>query len=157
MAHSKLMKSIKITTNENNMNEKEKLKDELEVVMSRLLDLGASVATPIDTSPQSKLKRANFDEINVNHLEMWIDKMDESLHPLTNFILPSGGECSAALHVARTVSRRAEREVVPLIDENKVEPSVGKYLNRLSDYLFTAARFISALDQTDEIIYKKEQ
>jgi ATP:cob(I)alamin adenosyltransferase len=65
-----------------------------------------------------------------NQVERWIDELDSRLPKLTNFILPSGGPCSAHLHVARTVCRRAERAVTPLVASGQVDPEVGVYLNR---------------------------
>lgn len=81
--------------------------------------------------------------------------MDASLPPITNFVLPSGGVVSASLHVARTVARRAERKTAALVKVDDVDPVVLKYMNRLSDYLFVAARFASHADNQPEILYKK--
>jgi len=134
-----------------------KLGQELEEIMSRLFDVGSAVATPTDTSSNSKLKRAFFNPDNVTMLERSIDAMDEELPPLKNFILPSGGKCASHLHVARTLARRAERRVVVLVTVEQVENSVGIYMNRLSDYLFTAARFVAMKQQFEEKIYKKEK
>eukprot|EP00511_Aplanochytrium_stocchinoi_P001272 CAMPEP_0204831744 /NCGR_PEP_ID=MMETSP1346-20131115/11487_1 /ASSEMBLY_ACC=CAM_ASM_000771 /TAXON_ID=215587 /ORGANISM="Aplanochytrium stocchinoi, Strain GSBS06" /LENGTH=190 /DNA_ID=CAMNT_0051963021 /DNA_START=291 /DNA_END=863 /DNA_ORIENTATION=+ len=132
-----------------------KLGQELEEVMSRLFDVGSAVATPIQSSSDSKLKRAFFQPEHTDMLEKSIDAMDMELPPLKNFILPSGGKCAAHLHVARTLSRRAERRVVVLVQQEQVEPSVGVYMNRLSDYLFTAARFVAMKQNFEEKIYKK--
>ena len=137
--------------------EHESVSLELEEIMSRLLDIGSSVATPIDVSSNAKLKRVEFDPELVLRLEESIDRMDEELPPLKNFILPSGGKCAAHLHVARTVVRRAERIVAGLVQEEKVEPSVGIYLNRLSDYLFTLARYVAMKQGHEEKIYKKQK
>lgn len=135
----------------------QKLSDQLDTIMSRMFDVGTCIATPLDSSSASKLKRAKFDEGNVDILERQIDEMDLDLTPLKNFILPSGGKCAAHFHFARTITRKAEREVMDLMLNDKVEPSVGKYLNRLSDYLFTAARFVALLHGYPETIYKKQQ
>lgn len=128
---------------------------QLEVIQSRLLDVGSAVATPISSSSEAKLKRTKFDGGSTVQLEGWIDDMDAHLPALTNFILPSGGQASAFLHQARSICRRAERSVVPLTREANVDEQVAVYLNRLSDYLFTAARFVAAQHGEPEVIYKK--
>ena len=74
--------------------------------------------------------RFDTDSALVKELEQWIDELDDSLPPLRNFILPSGGRSASAIHVARSVSRRAERRVVPIIQRGGADDSVGKYLNR---------------------------
>mmetsp|Transcript_4502 Transcript_4502/g.9624 ORF Transcript_4502/g.9624 Transcript_4502/m.9624 type:complete len:252 (+) Transcript_4502:441-1196(+) len=123
--------------------ENSKIADQLGEIMSRMFDVGASVATPQDKSSQAKIKRSSFADVHVVALENAIDAMDAELPPLRNFILPSGGHCSAHLHVARTLARRAERRVVPLVRSGQVDPEVGKFLNRLSDYLFVTARYMA--------------
>mmetsp|Transcript_6527 Transcript_6527/g.18801 ORF Transcript_6527/g.18801 Transcript_6527/m.18801 type:complete len:83 (+) Transcript_6527:558-806(+) len=81
--------------------------------------------------------------------------MDEELPQLTNFILPSGGQASAFLHVARSTCRRAERAVVPLVQSGSVHTDVGVFMNRLSDYLFTAARIAAKRAGKEEVCYQK--
>lgn len=128
----------------------------LEEVSSRLFDVGSAVATPINTTTStSKLNRTAFAESHVAWLENLIDEMDEELPQLKNFILPSGGLAAAQLHAARTVARRAERRVWPLIADGSTDPIVGKYLNRLSDFLFTVARVAAKRTGKPEKIYKK--
>ena len=128
--------------------------EQLAEVQSRLLDVGSAVATPLNESSDRKTAIAAFDSSATTALEEWIDAMDEQLPPLTQFILPGGGEASARLHVARAVCRRAERAVVSLGDD-QVPEAARIYLNRLSDYLFTAARKAADDAGEDETTYKK--
>merc|ERR1712071_710211 len=104
---------------------------------------------------ERKLQHTQFGGENCENLEEWIDAMDEKLPPLTNFILPSGGLAASQLHVARTVCRRAERDLVPLYSSEQVDKSVYTYVNRLSDYLFTLARICALAEGSQETIYQK--
>ena len=127
----------------------------LEEVQSRLLDVGSAVATPLDASSDWKKARTAFEEGHVDALEAWIDAYDATLPPLKTFILPGGGRTASALHVARTVCRRAERRVVPLVRDELCPPVVGRYMNRLSDFLYTAARHAAMREGHPEAAYKK--
>jgi cob(I)alamin adenosyltransferase len=102
-------------------------------VQTILFHVGSELATPSDKEVYWKLKKEHIGE-----LEAHIDKWDKDLPTLKNFILPSGHRASAAFHVARTVTRRAERIAVEIGNE-----TVNAYLNRLSDFLFVAARYIN--------------
>ena len=108
---------------------------ELNAVQADLFDVGAHLASP-GTS-----RFPGVDESRIEALEGAIDTMTAVLAPLTAFILPGGSLLAAHLHVARTICRRAERLVVALQDDTPATQSTIRYLNRLSDYLFTAARF----------------
>ncbi len=110
--------------------------ESLRAVQSDLFALGAELATP----PGAVAGGALLDETRVQLLEDWIDALDSKLPPLTQFILPGGTAGGAALHAARTICRRAERRVVALGDTDQVRPLAVTYLNRLSDWLFVAAR-----------------
>jgi cob(I)alamin adenosyltransferase len=124
-------------------------------IQSRLLDLGAHVATPRSTSSEAHLQRTRFDGAeSVARLERAIDALDARLPALTTFILPSGGLCSAHLHVARTVCRRAERHLQPIVDRQDADPSSLAYLNRLSDFFFVAARTAADFEHRPELLWK---
>ncbi|MUK88315.1 cob(I)yrinic acid a,c-diamide adenosyltransferase [Ornithinibacillus sp. L9] len=114
-------------------------------VQTILFHVGAELATPNDKEVTWKLKKEHIEE-----LEKQIDEWDINLEPLKNFILPSGNSTSSALHTARTIVRRAERTAVGLGDEVK-NPLVVQYLNRLSDFLFVAARYTNKELQGKEI------
>jgi cob(I)alamin adenosyltransferase len=105
----------------------------LEILQHRLFDLGADLATP---GAQGRITEAH-----VEALEQAIDRLERDLQPLRAFILPGGVEAAAALHLARTVVRRAERAIARLADAGEaVDPLALKFLNRMSDLLFVAAR-----------------
>ena len=118
-----------------------------------LFTLGSEAATPIDkiylANGKSRLP-VTIKEEDISKLEVWMDKMDESLEPLQFFILPGGGKAATFLHAARTICRRAERGMVFLNETEEVRPELIKYLNRLSDYLFVMARYASMLDNEQE-------
>ena len=114
--------------------------DEVLVPLQRdLFAIGAILATPDREKMKRHLEKASIDETRISELERAIDDGDHELEPLKSFIIPGGTPKAAALHVARTVCRRAERRVIALGDE-EIPPIVIVYLNRLSDLLFTLAR-----------------
>ena len=119
--------------------------------------MGSHVATPrkSDEGHEKKIQHTTFDEEHVNDLEKWIDAMDSELPPLKNFILPSGGLAASTLHVARTVCRRAERDLVGLYQAEQIDQQTYRYVNRLSDYLFMLARTCAMTEGKPETIYKK--
>lgn len=104
-------------------------------IQSDLFILGGELATPADKSPHVQLADAH-----IAQLERWIDEACAETPPLQNFVLPGGAPAAAALHLARTVCRRAERALVTLAQREPVRPAAVIYLNRLSDLLFALAR-----------------
>lgn len=133
------------------------VKDQLETIQHALFDVGAALATPQSCNESKKLEKTRFDEEAITLLENWIDKMDIELPPLHSFILPGGHPAGAMLHLARALVRRAERNVIPLFDEKEVTQSVLVYLNRLSDYLFIASRYVNHLLNLPEISWRPHQ
>jgi len=108
-------------------------------VQNDLFDLGADLCVPEGTEPGGVAPlRVTADQ--VARLESWCDLANAELEPLTSFVLPAGSPGAAALHVARSVCRRAERAVVALADTEPVNPQAVAYMNRLSDLLFIVAR-----------------
>ena len=122
-----------------------------------MIDLGSHVATPRTSSAEKKISQTDFDPENVDNLERWIDEFDQELPPLTNFILPSGGLAASQTHIARTVCRRAERDMVKLLQEETIDEHAYKYINRLSDYLFMLARYCAMKDGKVEVVYQKSR
>ena len=131
----------------------EKVLNQLQKIQFDLFTVGSEAATPTD-----KLLLANgksrldlmISEKEITELELWMDDFDAELEPLKFFILPSGGKAAATFHVCRTVCRRAERAMVHLNETEEVRPELIKYLNRLSDYLFILARYISKISGEKE-------
>ena len=117
-------------------------------IQNELFDLGADLATPHD--PASKWEALRIVGSQVERLEAEIDWMNDSLKSLDSFILPGGSPLSAHLHLARTVARRAERDSIRLLETGAtVTPEAIRYLNRLSDHLFVAARRANANGAND--------
>ncbi len=108
-------------------------------IQNDLFDLGADVATPGEIEGALRIVAPQ-----VERLEREIDAMNAGLAPLTSFILPSGSQAVASLHLARAIVRRAERSVVALHEREPLNPQLLAYINRLSDHLFVAARHIAA-------------
>jgi cob(I)alamin adenosyltransferase len=123
----------------------------LEHVQRDLFAIGAMLATPDLAKMRKHLEKARLDETRITELEHAIDAADEKLEPLKAFILPGGTPKAAALHVARTVCRRAERRVVRLQREIELPEIVVVYLNRLSDLLFTLARLANRAAGTPDV------
>lgn len=119
-------------------------------VQNDLFDLGADLCVP-DRGEKLEYEPLRVSDDQVTRLEAEIDEMNSELKPLKSFILPGGSPASTALHVARTVSRRAEREMVALAaQENEpVSAAALKYINRLSDFLFVAGRYVNDRGRSD--------
>ena len=109
-------------------------------VQSDLFAIGAHLATPPPAGGRRAPALPDLPAERVAAMESWIDDAMSATPPLRNFILPAGGPGASGLHVARAVCRRAERRVVTLAASAPVDPEIVRYLNRLSDYLFAAAR-----------------
>jgi cob(I)alamin adenosyltransferase len=125
---------------------------ELAKVQEELFCVGAELATPHDARARSALPPV--EEAWAARLERVIDGWDGELPPLTRFVLPGGTRTAAALHLARAVCRRAERRVVALAADVEVERSVLVYLNRLSDFLFVAARVANRRARKEEPLWE---
>jgi cob(I)alamin adenosyltransferase len=118
--------------------------DQLLEIQNDLFDLGADVATPGEVDGALRIVMSQ-----VERLEQAIDAMNADLAPLESFILPGGSASVAALHLARAIVRRAERAAVALNQAERLNPHLLAYLNRLSDHLFVAARFVAAREGGD--------
>lgn len=130
------------------------IREQLIAVQHALFDIGAAVATPRTRAAASKLEKTRFDADATKALENWIDVHQHALPPLKNFILPGGHPAGAQLHVARTICRRAERNIIPLFQSADINEEVLIYINRLSDYLFVVARRVNHLAGCPEPIWE---
>jgi cob(I)alamin adenosyltransferase len=122
------------------------ISSKLLLIQNELFDLGADAATPGDVDGALRIVSSQ-----VERLEREINAMNADLSPLTSFILPSGSAAVAALHLARTVVRRAERAVVALNEREPLNPQLLAFINRLSDHLFVAARFVADREGGDAL------
>lgn len=125
-----------------------KVANELEKIQHDLFAIGAYLANPKARSVKSLSER-------VKEFEKMIDAQTKKMPELKNFILPGGGMIGAQLHQARTVARRAERGLVALMQKEEVDEQIVKYINRLSDLLFSTARFINHYEKKRETIWSQ--
>lgn len=123
---------------------------QLTAIQHELFDCGSDLSYAAPVPEKMKVT----DEMAAQ-LEQWIDQYEDSTPPIARFILPGGSEQAAALHVCRTVCRRAERRIVALAALQPCPQPVVKYVNRLSDYFFAAARAANALLGTQDVEYER--
>jgi cob(I)alamin adenosyltransferase len=125
---------------------------EIDAMLSRIqndmFDLGADLCTP-HVEKDLGYEPLRIVAAQVDRLEREIDAMNAQLQPLNSFILPAGSALAAHLHLARTVSRRAERQMTALAERETVNPEAVKYINRLSDHLFVLARYVGGKGRDD--------
>lgn len=126
---------------------KQETRKELIRIQNDLFGIGSSLANPSSKKTPSLEKR-------VKEFEEFIDQMTVKMPSLSNFILPSGGKTGAMLHLARAISRRAERKTVALNSRERVDKNIIIYLNRLSDLLFTLSRFSNFKEKKKETIWR---
>jgi cob(I)alamin adenosyltransferase len=116
-------------------------------IQHELFDLGGELAVPGYRAIQDS---------HIDQLEQCLDRFNEPLPPLKEFILPGGGPAAAACHVARAITRRAERNAWALAQSEEVAPQVTRYLNRLSDLLFVVARVLARHENGQEVLWKRK-
>ena len=126
------------------------LRERLQRIQGELFRLGAELATP----PAKRVSAQVVEAAETERLEVEIDSMEESLPPLKTFILPGGTATASFLHLARTVSRRAEREIVALHLAEPQRPEVIRYVNRLSDYFFVTARYANLQSGVSDVPWR---
>ncbi|MBK7105894.1 MAG: cob(I)yrinic acid a,c-diamide adenosyltransferase [Ignavibacteriae bacterium] len=127
------------------------VKYELEKIQNTLFQIGSELASP-ENVKSDIIKKTSEDDIK--YLESLIDKFDEKLPPLNNFILPGGNKSASYLHLARTICRRVERIIVELKEKENINNNILVYLNRFSDLLFVLARYENFVTSTPEIVWK---
>ena len=127
----------------------DRLREPLERIQNDLFDVGADLCVPSGVTDRLRMEQAA-----IERLEALCDEFNAALPELKSFVLPGGTEAAARLHVARTTCRRAERDALVADGENGVNPLVLAYLNRLSDFLFIAARAANAEAGRDEPVWK---
>lgn len=129
------------------------VKPMLHSIQQDLFTIGSHLATPYDEG-HAPGHLPDFRPEAISWMEDSIDRMDDTLPELHQFILPSGSQAGSLLHVARTICRRAERRVTALASETYVDPIIIQYLNRLSDFLFNLARIINQADGQPEMVWE---
>jgi len=131
-----------------------KIEEQLAALENELFDLGAYLASPADSEQGLPL---SIGSVHIERLEQWIDEAIDGLPELRSFVLPGGSELNSALHIARCVCRRVERALLTLQETEKVEQDAISYINRLSDYLFAAARRAAKEEKGVEFLWKVDK
>ena len=126
---------------------------QLKTAQNKLFVIQTLLATE-DEDTYNKLPQ--LDDNATDEMEAWIDDIDKRLPALKSFVIPGGTTISAQAHIARTVCRRAERQIVRLAEEENIEEKIKKYINRTSDYLFVISRFALILDNKAENFWSAE-
>jgi len=126
----------------------DEIRDCLVEVQHDLFELGGELCIPGHSA---------IDQSYIDRLESDVERFNEDLPPLKDFILPGGGEAAAACHLARTVVRRAERRAITLAGSESLRPEVTRYLNRLSDLLFVVARVLARNETGQEVLWKRDR
>lgn len=142
----------------------------LEWVQMRLLDAGSHCATPLTSSSSVLLERVKFPEDSLKTIEKYVDELDYQLPRLHSFILPGGGIAACQMHICRTISRKCERYLVGLIEQDNIDPVVFKFMNRyyrllfifslgirMSDFFYASARFVCKTMKREEVLYRKSE
>lgn len=119
-------------------------------IQEELFVLGADLSSPLSV----KVKIPRISKSYISRLEKEIDGLDKQLPTLRNFILPGGSSVGSKLHLARTIARRAERSIVDLSNQEKINSSILPYINRLSDWFFVLARYVNKLENISEKVWK---
>ena len=125
------------------------LKRKLKNIQNDLFDIGADLCVPISEKNKDRLRLSTN---QIETLELEIDEMNSILEPLNSFVLPGGCRSATFLHMARTICRRAERSVVSLRSQEKINDNILVYLNRLSDWLFVASR-VENQENSSEVLW----
>lgn len=129
----------------------DEIREEIGHIQHLMFEVGGYLATPVKEGETPELK--GMDE-ETTKLEGWIDSLDERTPKIRSFIIPGGSETASRCHVARTVCRRAERKMILLAEDSYVDPKVIAYVNRLSDYLFAAARYLNFISGIEDIAWR---
>ena len=131
------------------------MRDRVQALQHDLFTIGADLATPPPTDGRTRPQTPDLPVDRVDEMEAWMDEADSELPELRAFVLPGGSRGGAALHIARTACRRAEREVVALADVDHVSPEVVSWLNRCADLFFVLARLANHRAGEGDIEWQK--
>lgn len=130
------------------------LRGQIHAIQNELFNIGSYLATA--PAPDAEPAAASLEDgAKMSDLEGWIDSLDEQTPKIRAFVLPGGTPAASAAHLARTICRRAERRILDLAETEYVDSAVVRYINRLSDYLFIAARYLNFIGGIEELTWRQ--